>query len=139
MTNAIEHPANLELDKVLRQLTNLLLTVKNSRFMCKLFYRSYNFCHDFFISMVHKRYFDNKTHKKHNDHAIFESKMVSYFQTVNYPDDVLSKVIDFQKRTATLAFQDVEKIIVRLYPFICDIIQLLLSMKTYINSSFFIS
>lgn len=58
-----------------------------------------------------------------------------YFQTVNYPDDVLSKVIDFQKRTATLAFQDVEKIIVRLYPFICDIIQLLLSMKTYVNSS----
>lgn len=64
-----------------------------------------------------------------------------YFQTVNYPDDVLSKVIDFQKRTATLAFQDVEKIIVRLYPFICDIIQveLLLSMKTYDNSAFFIS
>lgn len=77
--------------------------------------------------------------KKHNDHAIFESKIVSYFQTVNYPDDVLAKVIDFQKRTATLAFQDVEKIIVRLYPFICDIIQLLLSMKTYVNSSLFIS
>lgn len=51
LTNAIEHPANLELDKVLRQLTNLLLTVKNSRFVCKSFYWSHYFCHDFYISM----------------------------------------------------------------------------------------
>lgn len=41
-------------------------------------------------------------------------------KTVNYPDDVLSKVIDFQKRTATLAFQDVEKIILEKSPRLKD-------------------
>lgn len=63
--------------------------------MCKLFYRLYNFCYDFFILMVYKRYFDNKIYKKYNDYVIFESKMVLYFQIVNYLDDVLFKVIDF--------------------------------------------
>lgn len=50
----------------------------------------------------------------HNDHAIFWSRILSFFQIYNHQEGVLSKVIDFQKRTATLAFQDVEKIIVRL-------------------------